>query len=173
MSLLERKQNRGTDNLDTPKIALRYLLPYLKKDWIIWECAAGERKLAKCLMEQGLNVIDTDIKDGKVDGRLGIDFLDERLGCVASNWDCIITNPPFSKKNEFLQRCYEYGKSFALLLPITALEGQKRQALYREHGLEVIFLPKRIDFTGKKAPWFAVAWFTHGLNIGKEMTFSI
>jgi len=57
-------------------------------------------------------------------------------------------------------------------LPITAFEGIKRQKLYRENGLEVIFLPKRIDFTGKKAPWFAVAWFTNGLNIGRQLTFS-
>ena len=37
-------------------------------------------------------------------------------------FDCIITNPPFSLKQEFLQRCYELGKPFALLLPLTTFE---------------------------------------------------
>lgn len=43
------------------------------------------------------------------------------------------------------------------------------------HGLEVIFLDTRINFenpdNGKSGSWFATAWFTWGLNIGKEMTF--
>jgi hypothetical protein len=38
-----------------------------------------------------------------------------------------------------LRRCCESGKPFALLLPLTALEGQKRHELYRRYGLEVIF----------------------------------
>ena len=74
-------------------------------------------------------------------------------------------------KDKFLEKAYELKTPFAFLLPLTALEGIKRQKLYRENGLEVIILPKRIDFTGKKAPWFAVAWFTNGLNIGKQLTF--
>ena len=74
-------------------------------------------------------------------------------------------------KDKFLERCYEIGKPFALLLPLTALEGIARQELYKKYGLELILLPKRIDFTGKKAPWFAVAWFTYGFNLPKEINF--
>ncbi|MFO8133200.1 MAG: hypothetical protein R6U10_04620, partial [Thermoplasmatota archaeon] len=42
------------------------------------------------------------------------------------NYDCIVTNPPFSRKDEFLEQCYAYGKPFALLMPLTALEGMRR-----------------------------------------------
>jgi hypothetical protein len=78
-------------------------------------------------------------------------------------------------KDEFLARCYGLGIPFALLLPLTALEGIKRQSLYRKHGLELILLPRRVKFetpSGEGAgSWFATAWFTNKLRIGKELTF--
>ena len=37
----------------------------------------------------------------------------------------IITNPPFSLKDQFLAKCYESGLPFALIMPLTALEGVK------------------------------------------------
>jgi hypothetical protein len=55
------------------------------------------------------------------------------------------------------------------------LETPKRQELFKKYGLEIIFFDKRINFEtpdGKgMGSWFATAWFTNGLNIGKEMTF--
>jgi len=91
------------------------------------------------------------------------------------HYDCIVTNPPYSKKDEFLERAYQIKKPFAFLLPLTALEGKKRMALFRENGLEIIFLPKRINFitpTGKgSGAWFAVAWFCGNMKIGKELNF--
>lgn len=164
MNLLKRKQNRGTDNLDTPKEATEYLLPYLKREWRIWECACGNGAIVNVLKNNGFDVYGTDANSKN-------DELVDFLFTSPHKFDCIITNPPFSLKTSFLEKAYSIGRPFAFLLPITSLEGIKRQKLYKENGLEIIFLPKRIDFTGKKAPWFAVAWFTWGLNIGKEMTF--
>ena len=154
------------DDFQTPPEALKPLLPYLKKDWIIWECAAGKGNLEKGLKKVGFSKIKaTDILQGW-------DFL---------NWspmyfDCIITNPPFSLKQEFLERCYQLKKPFALLLPLTTFETQKRQRLFKKYGLEVIFLPNRINFetpSGKgTGSWFATAWFTNWLNIGKQFIFA-
>jgi hypothetical protein len=61
------------------------------------------------------------------------------------------------------------GKPFALLLPLNALESERRQMLFR-NGLEVITFPRRLRFTSpsgknEKSPRQAVAWFTHGLKI--------
>ena len=162
-NLLKRKQNRGTDNLATPEEAILPLLPYIPKQYHIWECAAGEGKLASVFLDKGYVVTKSD----KEKSFLEFDYEKQ----PTFGFDCIITNPPYSLKDEFLEKAYELKKPFAFLLPITAFEGIKRQKLYKENGLEVIFLPKRIDFTGKKAPWFAVAWFTNGLNIGRQLTF--
>lgn len=153
------------DDFQTPPEALKPLLPYLKKGWTIWEPACGNGNLVLELEKLGYDVCDTDIIYGK-------DFLEYE----PDYFSCIITNPPFKYKQQFLERCYELGKPFALLLPLTTFETQKRQKLFRENGLEVIFMPKRINFEtpnkiANSSSWFATAWFTNRLNIGKEMTF--
>ena len=90
-----------------------------------------------------------------------VDFLKDK---VNFKFDVIITNPPYSLKNEFLQKCYEYNKPFMLLLPLTALEGKERGKLYREKGIEVIVLDKRINFMKeKKNVWFNTSWFCSGV----------
>lgn len=153
------------DDFQTPPEALKPLLPYLREEWIIWECAKGKGNLVNELKRLGYKVIGTDILDGH-------DF----LSWFPENFDCIVTNPPFRYKQQFLERCYELERPFALLLSLTTFETAKRQKLFRENGIEVIFMPKRINFeTPHKVEvsrsWFATAWFTNGLKIGKELTF--
>lgn len=153
------------NDFQTPPEAIIPLLPYLKKEWLIWECACGKGNLVKGLEEKGYAIFGTDkIIDNS-------DFLFSE----PNRYDCIITNPPFSLKQKFLERAYSLGKPFAFLLPLTTFETAKRQELFKKYGLEVIFFDKRINFetpSGKgSGSWFATAWFTYGLNIGKEMTF--
>lgn len=161
-------QNKvSSDDFQTPPHAINPLLPYLNLDWVIWECAVGKGNLQCALMDRDFICYGTDILSSA-----GQDFLQYEY----PDYDCIVTNPPYSLKNEFLNRCYELCKPFALLLPLTTFETKRRQALFREHGVEVIFLPKRINFetpSGQgSGSWFATAWFTWGLNIGQQLTFS-
>jgi hypothetical protein len=160
-------KNGSSDDFQTPKIALTPLIPFLKKDWEIWECAEGKGNLTQGLKEQGFSVYGSDLKDNSA-----CDFLTWQ---PFQKFDCIVTNPPFSLKQEFLQRCYELKKPFALLLPLTTFETAKRQELFKKYGLQVIFFDKRINFetpSGKGGgSWFATAWFTHGLHLPKELNF--
>lgn len=154
------------DDFQTPPQALIPLLPYLKKDWTIWEPAQGKKNLSNELSLLGYNVIGTDILTEQ-------DFI---TYLPDEGFDCIITNPPFKYKQQFLERCYELKKPFALLLPLTTLETKKRQDLFDTYGVEVIFFDKRINFetpnqVEHSSSWFATAWFTNGLNIGKQLTF--
>ena len=164
-SQMPPKNIRSSDDFQTPTKALDPLIPFLNKNWVIWECAEGKGNLTKHLQEKGFKTIGTDILHG-------IDFL---TYTPYSQFDCIITNPPYSKKYEFLKRSYEFEKPFALLMPITALEGQKRQALYKKYGLQLIVLDKRINFetpSGKgSGAWFPIAWFTFKLNLPKDVIF--
>ena len=90
-------------------------------------------------------------------------------------FDVIITNPPFSLKQQFLERCYNLGKPFALLLPLTTFETGKRQRLFKENGVEIIFFDRRVNFevpSGKgSGSWFATAWFTNGLGLPSVLNF--
>ena len=152
---------KSSDDFQTPPSALKPLFPYLKKEWVIWECASGKGNLVQELNKKGFKVVGTDKE---------FDFLKNYKKC-----DCIITNPPFSLKQEFLQRCYELKKPFALLLPLTTFETDKRQKLFKKYGVEVIFFDKRINFetpSGKgSGSWFASAWFTWGLNLPRVLNF--
>lgn len=40
-------------------------------------------------------------------------------------YDYIISNPPFSCKDEVLKRLYELNHPYAMLLPLPTLQGQK------------------------------------------------
>lgn len=156
------------DDFQTPIEALLPLYPYLKKDWTIWECACGKFNLSNEFIKRGYKVEVSDILYSKDQ-----DFLSYK----PLQWDCIITNPPFKYKQEFLERAYSLGTPFAFLLPLTTFETMKRQSLFQKYGLEVIFFDKRVNFEvpnkiGKSASWFATAWFTWGLNIGKQLSFS-
>jgi len=156
-------QQGSSDDFQTPPKALDPLYPFLKKGWIVWECASGKGNLAKALIDKGYSVRSTDILQGR-------DF----LTWAPDQWDCVVTNPPFSLKQEFLERCYRLGKPFALLLPLTTFETPARQALFREYGVQVIFFDKRINFETPSGngggSWFATAWFTWGLEIPKEQS---
>ena len=153
----------GADNFQTPPIALKPLLPFIPKDWIIWESACGKNYLLQEMIMRGYKVEASDVLTG------GDYFLSE-----PNKWDCTITNPPFSKKNEWIERTYQLNKPFALLLPLAALETQRRQIQWK-NGLQIIVLNKRLHFetpnNAESHCWFASAWFTNGLNLPKDIVF--
>ena len=153
-AMVNYMQQEKNDELYTPDEAIVPILKYLDKEKIYWECTDfGESNITKVLRENGFKAIHTSKNE--------IDFLKDK---PSFEFDVIITNPPYSLKNEFLKRCYEYNKPFALLLPLTALEGKERGKLYREKGIEVIVLDKRINFMKeKKNVWFNTSWFCHDI----------
>lgn len=106
--------------------------------------------IVKDLVTSGYTVIYSHIKDGK-------DFFNWE---PEEDYDIIISNPPYSIKDSVLERCVSLKKPFAMLLPIDALCGTRRLKIYKKAKwpLSVITLAKRVDFTGKKSPWFNVCW---------------
>ena len=158
MKTIVAQKQGGLDDYQTPPEALSILLPYLHKDWTIWEPAAGEGYLARALEDAGLNVIASDIRTGQ-------DFLEYEPD---EHYDLVVTNPPYSQKNEFLERAYSLRKPFAFLLPITTLEGKRRQVLFSENGISLLIPGRRINFItpdGKDTgSWFLTAWFTWKLQ---------
>ena len=61
--------------------------------------------------------------------------------------DYIMTNPPFSIKDDVIERVYTYGIPSLLVLPIDSIGGVRRHKLYKEHGYPLVYLPsKRIRY---------------------------
>lgn len=161
-------KSNSYDQCQTPAYALDPLLPHLDKAWSIWEPAAGEGLLADTLRQANLWVLASDILTGR-------NFFEWEPMVL---WDAQITNPPYSLKFPWLERSYALGKPFALLLPVETIGAATAQKLFRKFGVEVIYMDKRINFKMPNKGWegssaqFPTAWFTWGLNIGKEMTFA-
>lgn len=155
-AMIDYMKNVKNDELYTPEYAIIPLLKYLPNDIVIWECTDfGESNITKILKQNGYKVITTH-KDN-------FDFL---IDTPDFQFDMIITNPPYSLKDEFLEKCYEYKKPFALLLPLTSLEGINRGKMYRENGIELLVFDRRCNFiydNAKKSNWFNTSWFCHNV----------
>ncbi len=165
---LVAQKNNGSDDFQSPKEAIEILIPFIKYKYdIVWECACGEGNLTRALGEAGIRVISTDIKKGEDQDFLKIDY--------GGDIDIIVTNPPYSLKEKFLERCYELKRPFALLMPLTALESERRQKLFRKHGIQLIIPNKRFNFTHPTSTvngsWFATAWFCGNMNLPKDLNF--
>lgn len=156
------------DECQTPGYVVRTLLPELRQFRVIWECASGEGFLGEELKRLGFDVIMTDIKDGH-------DFFS--WSPDEGEFDCILTNPPYSVKFEWLRRCYDIGKPFALLLPVSILGTKSAQVEFKKHGVEIVLLDKRVNFKIPRSgfdgsgAWFSVAWFTWGFGFGSQLVF--
>lgn len=151
-AMINYMQNIKNDELYTPKYAIKPLLKYLPKNIKIWECTDfGESNITKVLKQNGFEVITTH--------KNNFDFLNDIPGF---DFDIIITNPPYSLKDEFIRKCYEYKKPFCLLLPITSLERIERGKMFRENGIELLVFDRRCNFIyddAKKSNWFNTSWF--------------
>lgn len=157
------KEAQQRDLFQTPDYATDLIVPYLRG--VIWECAAGQGYMQRRLSHHGLDVITTDIQDG-------FDFLSD----VQTNpFDMTVTNPPFSLKRKFYQRCKELGKPFALLIPADFC-GWILRAM-RSDGAQWLMPTRRINYitpTGKSgkdsSSQFHSGWLCFGLNLPQQIT---
>ncbi len=116
-AMINYMKQEKNDELYTPNEAIYPILKYLDKNLVYWECTDfGESNITKILKKNGFKVIATNKQE--------IDFLKDK---PSFKYDVIITNPPYSIKDLFLERCYELNKPFMLLLPLTALERKKKK----------------------------------------------
>ena len=130
-----------SDECMTPFYACEPLLKYVPKDWTIW-CPCDEEWSAyyNIFKENGYNVIRSSIKEGQ-------DFFEYE---PEEHYDCIITNPPFSKKDRVLKRLDELGKPFAILLPLNSLQGKSRFDVFK-NGIQLLSFDQRIGFHTPKS----------------------
>lgn len=154
------------DRCQTPLYALDPLLPYLPPKCWVWEPAAGDGNIARALHKANHWVVSTDVLTGH-----------NFFTWQPALWTVLVTNPPYSIKYDWLAHCYELGRPFALLLPIDTIGAAKGQCLFRRHGVEIIYLNRRVNFKMPNKGYggsaqFATAWFTWGLNIGQAITFA-
>lgn len=134
----------------TPIDAVEKLLKIEKFNKTIWENACGVGSISEVLINNGYNVISTDLRyRGYVKQKCLLDFLKDSFS-VGYPFD-IITNPSYKYAEDFvIKGCNYLGKNckMALLLKLTFLEGQKRKIMFEEYPPEKIYVfSKRITCT--------------------------
>lgn len=151
--------DKNDNELYTPFYAVDHIIKYLPKDKTIWlpfdeEWSAFNQRL----IEKGFKVVRSSLLEGK-------DFFTYE----PEQWDLIVSNPPFSIKDRVIKRLYELNKSFAILLPLNSLQGQKRYE-YFKNGIQILTFDARICYHNKedmknvqKGSPFATAYFCKDL----------
>ncbi len=147
----------ASDFYPTPPEATQALLDFLKLPYgtIIWEPACGEGHMVNAMEGRGYTVIGTDILQTETD------FLTAKIPSNSVEW--IITNPPFSLAEQFIRKCKEHNKPFALLLKSQYWHAAKRVSLFSEitpsHVLPLTWRPDFLFKTrGSGSPLMDVIW---------------
>ena len=98
----------------------------------VGEPACGGGHLSKVLESRGYNVLSTDLVDRGY-GKGGVDFLSCAATLAPQTPFDIVTNPPYSFAQEFVERSLELvrpGGKVAMFLKLTFLEGKSRYSLF-------------------------------------------
>ena len=163
----------GRDLFQTPDYATEILLPFIEeimpmspfRNFQIWECASGQGKIVDVLRKAGYSVLATDLSHPQSK----INFLTD---IMSFPFHCIVTNPPFSLKRKFYEKCRWYGFPFALLIPAD-YSGWIIKAI--QEGAEKIIPTRRVDYItpNKKESHaqFHSMWLTWGFGLGRTETF--
>ena len=189
------EEQQVRDTFQTPNYAIDLLVPFIPKNIShVWECAAGGRKISRQLEKSGYTVFSSDLKEAE--GVEGINFLGEMRKGIDPVYFSIITNPPFSIKDLFVDRCFEYGVPFALLInadysqqtirwikrgcekiiPLARIAYITPNIVKRVNegegtnfsSIEEIPMPFMYKYSNAQ---FHSMWLTYGFNLGKSETF--
>ena len=136
---LTAKTDKASDEVYTPTYAVQPLVKYIKMfnlNAVIW-CPfdMSHSEYVKVFERAGVKVIHSHIDEDK-----NFFFYEPE-----EYYDVIISNPPFSQKDNVLKRLYELNKPYAMLLPIPSLQGQARFPWIKD-GLQYLGFDKRINY---------------------------
>lgn len=172
---------QGRDLFETPNYAVDLLISFIPKSILrIWECAAGDGKIANVLLKNHFYVSQSDIR---LVGAISKEhnFLSDGLTEHQKSWTeqkvsfAIITNPPFSLKRKFYEKCLEYNVPFALLIPFDV--NQWLCGAFDKYNCQALVPNRRINYitpngkSGKdSSAQFHSFWLTRGFNLPKQLT---
>lgn len=138
---LTAKTDKASDEVYTPEEAVIPLIKHLQlfqeenqKKIVIW-CPfdTEESNYTIVLRKAGFEVIATHIDNGQ-----------NFFYYEPAQYDVIVSNPPFSIKDDIIKRLYELNKPYAMLLPVPTLQGQKRFPYMKD--CQALIFDKRINY---------------------------
>lgn len=155
------KRKGKSDEWFTPIDAILPILNYIKPDSIIW-CPfdIAESNFVKIFEDKGYKVICSHINNRR-------DFFKYE----PERYDIIISNPPYSLRNDVLKRLFGLDKPFAMLMNTNGLfDSRVRWELFKNNNFTLIYLSGRVNYmkeyglVEKSSPPFQSAYICSGLS---------
>ena len=129
----------NTDEWYTTEESVRMIIPYLYGRYkkILCPFDKKESNFNKVLSEYGFDVtyshIDTGTDFFKIDN--------------LKDYDAIVSNPPFSKRQKILERLFESGVPFAMIMNFNGLfDSKARWELFKKNEFELLVPLGRMHF---------------------------
>ena len=148
---------KKNDNYTTPFEAWELIFKYIKRDkvWCPFFCK-GDLSLHLDKLKINYIHIDKDFFTYEPD-----------------EWCCVIDNPPYSNKQQVIERLELLKKPYAILIPIDSLERKYMSKILKNKTDYTIIIPSvRYSFKeGKVTPPFKTVWFCVGFGLGKQIIF--
>lgn len=153
------KPHRPTDDYVTPQKEWQRLKDFIKPNQIIWDpfyCDGTSKAYLQDTFEPK-EVIHEDV-----------DYLNNQ--CEPDTYDIIVTNPPFSQKDQILRWLIDLDKPFCVLFPMTMITTKKFLKLIKDKDIKFILPSGRIRFERngeplKSSSFYTCIWITRYLDI--------
>lgn len=141
MKFSDQIRKSKSDEYYTPAYAVEIILPFLKTRGFkyIW-CPFDKEhsEFVKILKEEGFNVIFGHIETGQ-------DFFNYEE--APAGVDCIVSNPPFSKRTAIFEKLFSFNLPFAMIMNSNGLFDSKvRFELFKNNKFELLIPKGRMCF---------------------------
>lgn len=143
----------GTDVWFTPDWAVEVIADYIpERSRILCPFDSKESAFYRVLSERGHEVEASTLSEG-------VDFFERSL----DGYDYVISNPPFSQKDQILTRLYDEDKKFALICNWNGLFDSRKRIDLAARGAELIVLYPRVQYVSesgaeKNVPYQSCYW---------------
>lgn len=168
MNFSQQIKTSKSDEYYTPRYAVEIILPYIEKFNHIW-CPFDKEhsEFVKALQEKGKKVTFGHIETGQ-------DFFEYEN--ASEGVECVISNPPFSKRDVIFRRMYELELPFALIMNNNGLfDSKTRFELFQKNNFELLIPKGRMRFFDetmevKNSPNFQSIYVCNGI-LEKQIEF--
>lgn len=161
MGFTDQLLQNNTDEWYTPRDAVEKIVPYLKEAGykrILCPFDKEESAFVVVLEENGFDVTYSHIETGT-------DFFEiDNL----TDYDAIVSNPPFSKRQKVFERLFGSGVPFAMIMNFNGLfDNKDRWKMFRDNDFELLIPCGRIRFFNEgchgKHPNFQSVYVCRGM----------
>jgi hypothetical protein len=164
-----KAEDRGHDLYETPRVAVESLMQVEPLPPRIWEPACGRGAIAVPLRDYGHKVWASDLIDYKWGGQdeAAADFTADQAATPPWIPGAIVTNPPFSLAQDFIELALRRAEKVVMLMRLAVLESVRRTNVLENAPLARVWVYRerlpmmhRDGWTGPRAASdTAMAWF--------------